>query len=719
MRVVNFKRHPQACSTTSSPNIMNLFFVALLTLASTPIASAQEPSWTRAKGIGGGAVERIFIDDAENLFASSGGDLFMSTDGGNAWRDVWPQSVAVYEVAVNRDGDVMTVGRDGSFWRSMDRGSSWQLIDFVDSLRMAITPHSGFLINDRADTAFVHHYDGGVIIVTESGDTSTIASRSADKMWYGRGALHTIIENELVRFDNVSRTFAPLLLPEDQTIADLTFDSAGTMYGLTQSDDVFRSFDGGQTWTLRGRAESGNGRRLVIAPGGALYTRGVTGTFQSLDGGATWINIRVDSVFGLESRIVVDRSGRLFNADANIFTRTAGAVVDTLNDRFETGIAYVVVSTSSRHHVTTIREKVSSVSLDSAFARDAVHDAMNVRDYGLFNDSLFAVGLRYRSQLMVSTDFGASWSSIGTTYPGQYAERLAVGRDGTIYTADGTDIHITTDRGASWFKARFRPSFTGRMLVAPDGALLAPRDIVARTTDKGRTWKSVINQPVQGLVAMANGNLMAINMNYTWLSTDGGATFAGQHATEPELAQLGTLASSPRGNLYASVAPGDPNYYRSRVYRSTDFGTTWHTFDSGLLLPNNPNSVAYSVSEFTFDSAGHVLAATAGGLYYADDPAAVSRADESDRAVTGVNATLHPNPADQSTQFTFTLERQGAVEIEVVDALGATVQRFNLGFFGTGTHVTRIDLRELAAGVYACRVRGSAASAVKLIVMQR
>src|SRR5688500_10625154 len=96
--------------------------IALLVIATTVFveSNAQQLVWRRASGLDAGVVARIFVDGDDRVYVASGGDLFTSTDRGDTWRDCWPQGASVFELAVNRDGDIFASGRDGKFWRSTD-----------------------------------------------------------------------------------------------------------------------------------------------------------------------------------------------------------------------------------------------------------------------------------------------------------------------------------------------------------------------------------------------------------------------------------------------------------------------------------------------------------------------------------------------------------------------------------------------------------------------
>jgi photosystem II stability/assembly factor-like uncharacterized protein len=58
------------------------------------------------------------------------GGLYLSTDGGESWREVFSASQHVYDVTIDpRDPNVLYVcGFDSAAYRSADRGESWERI---------------------------------------------------------------------------------------------------------------------------------------------------------------------------------------------------------------------------------------------------------------------------------------------------------------------------------------------------------------------------------------------------------------------------------------------------------------------------------------------------------------------------------------------------------------------------------------------------------------
>jgi hypothetical protein len=59
-----------------------------------------------------------------------GGGIYLSTDGGGAWRQVLAQDQYIHDITIDpRDPKVLyACGFESSAWRSADRGATWQRI---------------------------------------------------------------------------------------------------------------------------------------------------------------------------------------------------------------------------------------------------------------------------------------------------------------------------------------------------------------------------------------------------------------------------------------------------------------------------------------------------------------------------------------------------------------------------------------------------------------
>jgi photosystem II stability/assembly factor-like uncharacterized protein len=216
--------------------------------------------------------------------------------------------------------------------------------------------------------------------------------------------------------------------------------------------------------------------------------------------------------------------------------------------------------------------------------------------------------------LYLSTDAAASWAQVlernegtGAAYEGSGG---AVAFDPSSFDAakgfctiayfaprDG-GVFRSTDGGATWAKAadgfgraRLMVSDTGHVYLAGTGEKGSTRGL-HRSTDGGRTFDRLLDQPVHGL-DIEHGRVYVSGDFGVRASTDGGETFA----------DVGPLAGLDRQNdkpvLNVTVSPADAAHLAAWVqgdnwnwvrHVSHDAGRTWHEskWDNTLsTLPYN------------------------------------------------------------------------------------------------------------------------------------
>ncbi len=235
----------------------------------------------------------------------------------------------------------------------------------------------------------------------------------------------------------------------------------------------------------------------------------------------------------------------------------------------------------------------------------------------------------------------------------------------------------------------------------------------------------------------SRGDYLAVNYDYT-------------SGTSPMLAssgQAGTLAAVAAPAAIASVASATPLLLASRealtdamptsVLRRIDGSPTrdgvqltWtvgsgdhidgfnvyrESGDRGLVFAGNDATITGRGDEaiFRFVDPG----ATAGGTYWLGARACSGpetmigpiRVEGASALVTGLTLTMAPNPAFEVTRFGFTLERAGAVTLEIFDLQGRRIATPFRGHSAAGTVDVDWSLRDdqgrpVEAGLYFARL---------------
>ena len=288
--------------------------------------------------------------------------------------------------------------------------------------------------------------------------------------------------------------------------------------------------------------------------------------------------------------LLVIATGHLqpLRAQEILWEQTAGPVGRTVNALVASEPGHIVAGTDSGVFISSDRGQTWNRTT-SGEESPVVHDLA-------FGDN----GLLYAGTdrgLLRSTDYGYSWSS-PTQLSGQPEDvnDIALLSDGTLLVgvvvlqSQFGAIFRSTDNGESWSSASsgliggdhtldFALS-EEKVYVATDGGGIIGYNVLYLWDDEEQEWRLSGTVPPQlqvtALVLREEGELFVGTSIGVLRSTDGGATW--QSAGLWPLA-VRTLTEGSNGTLYASTTHPIPG---ESLYRSTDNGTTWFEFSSGL-----------------------------------------------------------------------------------------------------------------------------------------
>ncbi len=81
--------------------------------------------------------------------------------------------------------------------------------------------------------------------------------------------------------------------------------------------------------------------------------------------------------------------------------------------------------------------------------------------------------------------------------------------------------------------------------------------------------------------------------------------------------------------------------------------------------------------------------------------------------------SIYPNPAQNQTTVSFSVKDGGMMQIDVLDVLGHTVRSVREKLSGPGAYSADLDIHNLAAGTYYCKLSEGSNAVVKMIVVQK
>jgi photosystem II stability/assembly factor-like uncharacterized protein len=545
------------------------------------------------------AVSPAYADD-QTVLAIVRGRVMRSTDLGRTWVEMvrglggTGQVLTRVVFAPTNERIVYLTTRSDGVLKSEDGGTSWEAANRglanLNLQDIAVSPVS-------PDIAVAAGAVGGLFRTTDGGE-SWSAVRGIEQVSSlaflpdGSRVLAGDRRGRLTTLRDAGTTKGRVLtLERGDALTAITIgaapDSPGSLFVATASGRLFRSDDGGRSYSRRGHGlPDEEVKSLELSPDhatdGTLWaSTWRSGVFRSVDDGDTWTPITDGLTTDPSADVVkvphfrrlavgVDRSGHtslfvggfdgIFRYDDDDSTWDA---VETLSD-YIAGLAVSPDFGNDKTIAVTTYVKGAFLSRDAGRTWRSVNDGLTVGDLGPGN--MFAPIRRLH----------------GVVFSPDYAN------DGTIFSAYGVQILKSANQGASWEQIAVSPPPPGGDLrqfvlaVSPSypsdhTVFVATRQgEVFRSEGSGEagTWTQVgglgVDERVRSLAASPNyasdRTLYAGTVTGVYTSADGGSTW---DATGPRMAAEPQRFGTDGGALVAV----SPAYRRDRtVFAGTDSG---------------------------------------------------------------------------------------------------------------------------------------------------
>ena len=170
-----------------------------------------------------------------------------------------------------------------------------------------------------------------------------------------------------------------------------------------------------------------------------------------------------------------------------------------------------------------------------------------------------------------SSDNGNTWIGKSNGLPEYHYDALALGRDGTLYIATGRGVYRSIDGGDNWLPpSNYNNGISVTdVTISDDGSVFASTyKYVLKSIDKGITWTEINN---------------GLGDEYFF---------------------YGIIYNPINKDIFLTE---EPSY--SKVYRSTNFGTSWELKNNGIPEGNR-------IQVFAFNpNTGQMYVAISGGVY--------------------------------------------------------------------------------------------------------
>jgi hypothetical protein len=551
-------------------------------------------TWTGPVLLGDSSViKALFVAPTNSnvVLAATDKGLYRSTDAGGSFSKVaiatgqagdpfvwslgWGGSVAGSDVVSltleTRDAAGTTL--DGQIWRSVDSGATWNrtFLGAVGRMTLAVAPSN----------RDVQYALAAVINGATSSDLQDIyKSTNNGASWVGTAAAKKRYTNG----NREARTLATLLNGQGW------YDQLAIVHPTNPSNVFFggalvlaRTTDGGSKYTQMSNWLAQFGLPYVhadfhagaYAADGALYLGTDGGIFKSTDNGASWsdalnVGITTHLLYTLGSSPNVpsaviggfqDNGTRVRSGASSIYNQEIGG------DGFGSHIHQVNGNTMLGSLYYARIDKSTNGGLDFVAASTGISESNN-SSTAPFNTKIVpwtgdpagnTVFTHANAKVYKSTNYGGSWSALGTTGLSEFIRNINVAKSNVNVlgaVASGGRVFLSNNGGPSWTLATAPPNNDLSMSYVHfdinDPNIVYVSSVAAKGT-ANHLWKST-------------------NFGVSWTAIDGGGFPTGV----PVNCVIGDPLDA--ATLYAGTHLG--------VYRSSDSGATWTRFGAGLPLVN-------------------------------------------------------------------------------------------------------------------------------------
>jgi photosystem II stability/assembly factor-like uncharacterized protein len=347
-------------------------------------------SWVQINiGLTNQNVLSLAVLGTDRLFAGTNGSgIFESQDAGATWSPITNSAVstlAVYSLCISGSGELYAGSGNGAYY-SPDMGTTWT------DITRGITAFDMMAIAADEPYLFTGTMDRGVFRSSDNGQTWTNVYPTGDFTYLFINSAGHVFSGPLKSTDRGDNWTMGSGL--SGFICAMAENRTGTLFASNDRGNVFRSLDGGDTWSVTGTFASNFIETIALNSQDHVYagTWSGEGIYRSLDNGNSWENI-----------------------------------ADTLGSIWR-------LAFNSRDHLFVVHGNSALWrSLDNGATWQEVYQAPAGKNiHALLIDKLDNIFISTDEGVFFSPDNGAAWQAAGTGLNGQWVKCMALTRDNRL-----------------------------------------------------------------------------------------------------------------------------------------------------------------------------------------------------------------------------------------------------------------------------------------------
>ncbi len=685
----------------------NLKTASLLLILFCFTVSAQN-FWEKTNGPFGGTVYTIKPLTGDSILAATDNGIYISPDLGANWGsyNVNLEFKSVNDVEKFQDGFVaildnqalikITPSSYDTIYSSSER--PWTVAVSARG-KIFLGTDYGLYASTDAGATWMDIEDPGMNIHY----SSDIIFKNDTIIFYSQG-------NEIFRSYDDGQNWTLINYSFQQgRVNSIYLDDEGNLYAGAGFAELYKSTDNGDSWET---LNSDNEFTTLCKDSSYFYGGTNQGIFRSTDGGYTWYGFS-NGLFHNSLTSIINYRGifactygggaYLLNGNNNQWEfRSDGIDAAWINDLIVDSDDNVFAGTYGRGI-----QKQTNINLNWESANSGINSS-EIESFAISKYDIIYCGARYGS--FKSTDRGLTWTDLNSPCYNDLNTGICVNSLGSVFIGGSCGVFRTTDDGNSW---DLMNSNTWSNIYGITAHPSQPNVYVSdehdfyRTTDNGTTWWRNYFSAGSALRIRINskGYIYVLNMNGELLrSTNSGTVFQKKNNGIPSgYAKLHDIAFNSEDKIYLASEDG--------LYESGDYGNSW------LLIDDSP--LSKDINRLYFNSDNHLYAGTmrAGVLRSVNILTELN-------AMPGNNMTYslsenYPNPFNPSTKIRYSVPRQEKVQIVVYDILGKEAGILVNEEKPAGQYEVEFKADKLSSGIYFYRMQAGLFISVKKMILMK